>query len=241
MDIQDAIQRIPRTGTSQERSSFDCPNCEDKGYIAYRSDSGEIMCRTCPCQIRKANLRRIRNSGLSGLIERCTLETYQTVEPWQKKAKDSAEAYIADWRGKWFYAGGSPGSGKTHLCTAICGAMMDGGLPVRYVQWRSDIPAIKAKANDAEAYAEAMQPLKNVRVLYIDDFLKGNVTEADRNIAFELLNARYVKPDCATIISSERTVGDVLDWDEAVGSRIAERAKGFIVSVSGAGKNWRLR
>lgn len=75
----------------------------------------------------------------------------------------------------------------------------------------------------------------------VDDFLKGNVTEADRNIAFEILNARYIKPECATIISSERTIGQILDWDEAIGSRIAERAKGFTMSVTGSGKNWRLR
>ena len=133
-----------------------------------------------------------------------------------------------------------PGSGKTHLCTAMCGKLLDAGLPVRYVQWRSDIPAIKAKANDAEAYKAALDPLKSVRVLYIDDFLKGAATEADRNIAFDLLNARYIKPDCVTILSSERSIGDVIDWDEAVGSRIAERAAGNIIAVSGR-KNWRMK
>ncbi len=235
------MQNLRRSGTFRALSSFECPECEDRGYIVTRSETGELLFRRCVCQIRKDNLRRIRNSGLSGLLERCTLETFQTAEPWQEQAKRAAEAYIADWHGKWFYAGGSPGSGKTHLCTAICGALMGAGLPVRYLQWRADIPAIKAKPTDAEAYADAMQPLKDVRVLYIDDFLKGGVTEADRNIAFELLNARYVKPDRATIISSERTISDILDWDEAVGSRIAERAKGCIVTVAGSGKNWRLR
>ena len=99
----------------------------------------------------------------------------------------------------------------------------------------------QGKGNDAELYADAVGRLKTIRVLYIDDFLKGNVTEADRNIAFEILNARYIKPECATIISSERTIGQILDWDEAIGSRIAERAKGFTMSVTGSGKNWRLR
>lgn len=241
MDVQAVIQNLRKSGTSPVSSRFDCPECEDRGYIVTRSDRGELITRSCPCQIKKDNLRRIEKSGLSGLLERCTMEAYQTVEPWQVQAKKAAEAYIADWRGRWFYAGGNPGSGKTHLCTAICGELMESGLPVRYLQWRSDIPAIKAKINDAEAYTDAVQPLKDIRVLYIDDFLKGSVTEADRNIAFEILNARYVKPDCATIISSERTITDILDWDEAVGSRIAERAKGCIVSVVGDGKNWRLR
>lgn len=235
------LQSLRQSGMYQAKSYFECEACEDKGYTVSRNERGELVTSTCPCQIRKDNIRRIQRSGLEGLLGSCTLAAYRTSEPWQKQAKQMAESYITDWRGKWFYAGGNPGSGKTHLCTAICGKLMDAGLPVRYIQWRSDIPAIKAKVNDAEVYADAVWPLKNVKVLYIDDFLKGTVTEADKNIAFEILNARYIKPECATIISSERTIGDILDWDEAIGSRIAERAKGHIVSITGSGRNWRLR
>lgn len=234
------LEHLRKNGISPEKSYFECPVCEDRGYTATRSATGELVTRICPCQIRKDNQRRIARSGLSGLLESCTLDTYQTAEPWQKQAKQMAEAYITDWRGKWFYAGGTPGSGKTHLCTAMCGKLMDAGLPVRYVQWRADIPAIKAKVNDAEAYQDAIDPLKSVKVLYIDDFLKGTATEADRNIAFDLLNARYIKPSLLTIISSEWTISRVLDWDEAIGSRIAERSKGCVLNITGS-KNYRLK
>ena len=139
-----------------------------------------------------------------------------------------------------FFIGGSPGTGKTHLCTAICAKLMDGGIPVRYVQWRGDIPAIKAKVNDAEAYAEAMHPLKTVRALYIDDFLKGSVTDADKNIAFDLLNARYIDPDAITIISTELTIDRILSWDEAIGSRINQRARDYMLNI-GKKQNWRLK
>lgn len=63
--------------------------------------------------------------------------------------------------GQVVFIGGSPGTGKTHLCTAICAKLMDGGIPVRYVQWRGDIPAIKAKVNDAEAYARSHAAAEN--------------------------------------------------------------------------------
>lgn len=111
---------------------------------------------------------------------------------------------------------------------------------MRYVQWRGDIPAIKAKVNDAEAYAEAMHPLKTVRALYIDDFLKGGVTDADKNIAFDLLNARYINPDAITIISTELTIDRILSWDEAIGSRINQRAKDYMLNI-GKKQNWRLK
>ena len=129
---------------------------------------------------------------------------------------------------------------RDHLCTAICGQLMAGGVPCRYVQWRGDIPAIKAKVNDAEAYHEAIWPLKTVRALYIDDFLKGSVTEADKNIAFDLLNTRYANPDAITIISTEWPIDKILSWDEAIGSRIAERAREYTMNLRSK-QNWRLR
>lgn len=241
MDMVTILEEIRKNGTSPEPSiSDECPLCGGVGYTVRRSADGNAEYRECECSIRKRNLQRIERSGLKELLQRCTMENYCATEPWQKQAKEAAERYLADWRGRWFYAGGSPGSGKTHLCTAMCGKLMDAGLPVRYVQWRADIPVIKAKVNDAEAYQDAIDPLKSVKVLYIDDFLKGTATEADRNIAFDLLNARYIKPSLVTIISSEWTISRVLDWDEAIGSRIAERSKGCVLNITGS-KNYRLK
>lgn len=240
MDLTPILAAIKaRSGTCPERSTSECPLCGGVGYTIRRED-GNTLYTECECSIRARNMARIERSGLKDLLKSCTMESYHAVEPWQKSAKETAERYLSDWRGRWFYIGGSSGSGKTHLCTAMCGKLMDAGMPVRYVQWRSDIPAIKAKINDAEAYEYAIKPLKNIRVLYIDDFLKGSVTDGDRNIAFDLLNARYIKPDCVTLISSEWTIDKVLSWDEAIGSRIAERVRGSMVNITGQ-KNYRLR
>lgn len=63
-----------------------------------------------------------------------------------------------------------------------------------------------------------MHELKMVYVFYIDDFIKETVTDADINIAFELLNARYNDHEKLTIISTEKSI------DEALGSRIYERS-----------------
>lgn len=73
-----------------------------------------------------------------------------------------------------------------------------------------------------------MEPLKKVKVLYIDDFFKGSVTSGDINLAFELLNSRYISPDKITIISSELTIEQILKYDAAIGGRIAERAGEYI-------------
>ena len=44
-------------------------------------------------------------------------------------------------------AGGQPGSGKTHICTAVTGELLRSGLNARYIV-RND-EAVKIKANES--------------------------------------------------------------------------------------------
>lgn len=233
-------QMTSQRSTVSENGSEICPRCGGTGTLLRRDEKGELFGRPCKCETIRLNRLRLKKSGLTALAERCTLQRYETPEPWQQKSKATAERYLADWRGKWFFIGGTSGAGKTHLCTAMCVELMESGIPLRYMQWRSDIPPIKALVNDAEAYKAAMNPLKEVKALYIDDFLKGAVKEGDRNIAFELLNHRYIDQEKITIISSELTLDKIIGWDAGTGGRISERAKGFIFNLSGK-ENWRLK
>jgi DNA replication protein DnaC len=215
----------------------DCQACKNKGYVAESRGDCLVMVE-CECMAKRRSLNRIEKSGLSGLIERYTFGAYMEEEGWQKNAKQKALEYVESGRGKWFVISGTPGTGKTHLCTAIASALMDDGHELRYMLWRNDAPRLKAMVNDRDAYEAELGKLKSVDVLYIDDFFKGGVTEADVNLAFELINERYNR-QLRTIISSERGVESMLDIDEAIGSRIYERSKGFCVKMPE--KNWRLR
>lgn len=226
-----------------------CPLCLNRGYIRERRD-GHTISRECSCMPKRRSLLRIKKSGLGDMLERYTFQNYQTPEQWQRAAKEKAIAYTTDYAGKWFVAAGTVGSGKTHLCTAICGALMDAGLETRYMLWRDRAVQIKAVVNDSEAYSAMVDPLKRVPVLYIDDFIKAardesgkiKVTPGDINLAFEILNARYNKKNLVTIISTELPLDKIMDIDEAVGSRIFERAKGYYLKFGSVGrkKNWRL-
>lgn len=233
------MEQTCRQNTTLETGSEVCHLCGGTGTLLRRDEKGELFGRPCKCEIIRINRMRLKKSGLTDLAERYTFQNYETPEPWQKKVKAAAEQYLADWKGKWFFIGGTSGAGKTHLCTALCVKLMEAGIPLRYMQWRSDIPPIKAVVNDAGAYREALAPLKDVKALYIDDFLKGAVKEGDRNIAFELLNHRYIDEGKITILSSELTLDKIIQWDAGTGGRISERAKGFIFNLSGK-KNWRM-
>lgn len=144
---------------------------------------------------------------------------------------------------------GQVGSGKTHLSIAIANYLMKQHVGVRYMQYREDIIRIKQSAIDEEAYAKEINKYKNATVLLIDDLYKGAVqknrmgyeyvNEADLRAIFEIINYRYLKK-APMIISSEYTVDQLLDFDEAIGSRIIERCKGHIMELKGAELNYRL-
>lgn len=215
---------------------LDCPKCKNRGWIAYNDGDGVVYER-CDCMPKRRALRGIRESGLSALLEDYRLDNYETPEPWQESALAKARQYAEDPGKSWFYIYGLPGTGKSHLCTGICGALLESGHDVRYMLWRDVSRELKAVANDT-AFNELAAPYKRCAVLYIDDFLKGGMGDADKRLAFELLNSRY-NSRRPTLISSELSIDAVLDWDEAIGSRIYERAKGYVIHANG--QNWRLR
>ena len=240
------------SGNLNEVDDYNCDICHNKGLImrAYQTEGGywSTVCSDCSCMRIRSTIRRMHKSGLKNIIKDYTFKKFQADEEWQKKLKEAAVEYAANPSG-WFFIGGQSGAGKTHLCTAICREFLLGCKEVKYMLWRDDVVKIKGSVNDADAYESLMNTYKNCEVLYIDDLfktgkgndgLKQKPTAADINIAFEILNYRYNNPDLLTIISSECTVNDIIDIDEATGGRIFERAKAFSLKPDKS-KNYRLK
>ena len=240
----DRINRQPG-----QLTGYDCPECLNRGMISEVWD-GAIVERTCRCMDIRRSIRRARTSGLGDLLADCTFDAYVASEPWQQRLKASAQQYVRDYIGSWFYIGGQVGAGKTHLCTAIVGELLRTGRTARYMLWRDEIVRIKACVNDDAAYSRMVDPLKAVDVLYIDDLFKSGKdangrarppSPADISAAFELLNCRYNNKRQATVISSEFTMDELLSFDEGVGSRIYQRSKEYCHIIGRApAKNYRL-
>jgi len=226
---------------------YSCNICKDDGYTRHFDDNGYEFVRTCECERVKQSMRIIKASGLSDVVDTLTFDKFETTEPWQEIAKRQAVEYSDNPNGRWFFVGGQVGSGKTHLCTAITIKLLKQGKRARYMLWRDEVVRLKAVINEDEYY-EKIRQLKTTEVLYIDDFFKTErgkpPTSADINIAFELINYRYINRNLITIISCEQTIEDLIDIDEAVGSRIYERTKGnggYLVIGNDRNKNYRLR
>ena len=134
---------------------------------------------------------------------------------------------------------GQVGAGKTHLGTAICSELMNRGIAVIYMAYRNAVTKLKQNIIDEESYNRELNQYTSARVLYIDDLLKGKLTETDSNILYEIVNFRYMN-NMPIIISTEKSPNDLLVFDEAIGSRIIEMCRGNIIQLQGKELNYRL-
>lgn len=243
---QRQIERFNESeGDLNEVDGYDCRKCKNKGFIAHLSNEGEEVWRDCKCKTVRATLRRAKRSGLGDILKDYSFDKFVATETWQRELKEKAQAFCKDDTAHWFYIGGQVGCGKTHLCTAIAAHYIKAGKELRYMLWAEESKFLKANVNE-NVYTEKMNEYKNVDVLYIDDFLKvksGAVpTDADINLAFEIINHRLITPDKITILSSEKTLDELMDYDEAMMSRIYKQTGPYKFSIAkDRNKNYRLR
>lgn len=236
-------------GNLVELDGYNCTLCNNKGDFQYIKES-YVYTKPCSCMDTRKAIANMKKSGLGNIIRDYTFDKFEAKEDWQKNIKEKAQAYLHDEDTSWFFIGGNPGSGKTHICTAICREFLLQGKRVKYMLWKEESTLLKAVINDPHVYTSRIEKLKHVDVLYIDDFLKpikgkdGHVmppTTADVNLAFEILDYRK-NANLRTIISSERFIGEIIGIDEATGSRILEKTKNqyFINIKRDKSRNHRL-
>ena len=223
---------------------IDCRKCKNRGHIS-AVKGNEVVWQMCDCMSARKSLAQIERSGLKSLLDEYTFENYEATEDWQKHALSMAQNYVEYGADKWLFFGGQSGAGKTMLCTAVSGELLKRNNVVKYMMWDSESKTLKSLVNETYEYEKRIDELKSVKVLYIDDFLKvqrgQQPTPADINLAFEILNYRYVNK-LRTILSSERTVDDILSLDDALGGRIYEMSKGYQMNIArDKNKNFRLR
>lgn len=245
-------------GNLDKEDGYNCDICKNKGMIAsvvFNEKFGywTETVTTCKCHKARNAIRRLHRSGLKNVVKDYSFDKYETPEAWQQTIKETAMQFCQDDNHNFFFIGGQSGAGKTHICTAIAVHYIRKGKEVRYMLWRDEITRIKSVVNEYDQYGSLMDSLKQTDVLYIDDLFKcgkgddGKVkapTAADINAAFEILNYRYNNKNLITIISSERTLAELVDIDEAVAGRIAERSKagGYCINLKkDKSRNWRMK
>lgn len=234
-------------------TGYDCPKCKNRGYFAVLNDGYQGR-KECECMIIRKNRKNMEKSGLADALDSMTFDSYICTEPWQERVKATAMDYADKHDGRWLYLAGQSGAGKTHLCTAVCGVLLQRGVSVRYEMWRK----LCRDMQNFETRDKKFQEISECGVLYIDDFLKSAFLKAESidnkgnikpdkeltkeiNIAFEIVNERYARKK-PTIISSEIFIQDLFRIDGALAGRIRERCGGFVSQISNSNeRNYRMK
>ena len=220
-----------------------CEMCGDVGYRIYWQD-GYQYAEECDCLPRIQSEAKMKQAGVN---REMTFDNW--VSDWDYQIEMAAKAWeFADGgylSGQWLFVGGQAGCGKTHICTAVVNKLLQTNIGCRYMTWRDEAVQLKALVNEQQEYHARLMELCNAPVLYIDDFWKTQKgmkpTQADVNLAFQIINARYQDKKWTTIISCEYSTEELMAIDEAVGSRIHERSKAYRVYIEqDATKNYRV-
>lgn len=242
-----------------------CPFCGKQKSEIWRSSNGYVMYEKCDCieysqarekydlisnQLReekdslmmmKSKLQHYGNlanklleeSKLGRRFKERTFKTFNadTFKDALAKAYRYAENFDAnDGEGIMFL--GSVGTGKTHLAAAIANYVIsEYGIPVRFVTSIELFSALR----DFENNKNAIDKIKDIPLLIIDDLGKEKVTEWNREKLFEIINYRYENylPIIITTNGNAREIE--ANIGEAAYSRLCEMCQG----VAMEGKDYR--
>ncbi|MBL4933027.1 ATP-binding protein [Clostridium paridis] len=229
------------------KKSYNCGKCNDTGWILAPQEHSAPIAISCSCR----ELDRIKTdwerSGIKTEQSNLTFSNFCIWNESSGRAKDIALAYYKDFnsirrtRKNSILFCGQVGSGKSHLSIALALNFLRKNVKVVYMPYRDAIMKIKQNIMDDEYYQKIISKYQLAEVLLIDDLFKGKISESDISIIFEILNYRYLN-NLPIIVSTECVVDKLLYIDEAIGSRIYEMSKDYIMEI-GKGKenNYRLR
>ena len=125
---------------------------------------------------------------------------------------------------------GRPGTGKTHLATAIGESLADNCVTVRYTTIPDLMRRLRASyaRNAEESEQEIIDALETTRVLILDEVGTDRSSDHDLRVLQELIDYRYRELQSTIVISN-------LPMDElaaAIGERIVDRLRETSVVVA---------
>ena len=235
------------SGKKPKKPLYKCDRCCDTGWILVPQENRQPLAVSCECR----GIEKVKNEWkYSGINVEMTKHTFANFKVWNEasqRAKDTATAYYTDFkevrneRRNSILLCGQVGSGKTHLSVALGLNFLKQKIKVVYMPYRDVITKIKQNMLDQEYYIKTLSKYQLCEVLLIDDLFKGKINESDINIVFEIINYRYLN-FLPIIVSSEFSIERLLNFDEAVGSRIYEMSKDYVVEIEkDMRNNYRLK
>lgn len=185
---------------------YECPLCSDTGFVD---------CKMCVCMKKKLTEAAFESSGVANLLRTQTFENFsldyykdnqqalQRNKTIYERMKEYAETFKPGVTGNLILFGAT-GLGKTHLSSAVAGAVIAGGFDVYYTTAVGMLSDFEQKrfgnssgaANEAETarYYES-------DLLVIDDLGTEVNNQFTSSVLYDVINTRLNRSK-ATLISS---------------------------------------
>ncbi len=200
---------------------YECEKCHDSGYT-----DGKM----CECMKRALTLAGVEASGMGHLIKKQTFDNF-TLDYYGEKERPAIErnlaslkAFAESFRGNgddsWLLVGAT-GLGKTHLCSAVAGKVIERGYDVCYMSASALIGVFeRQRFGDGRIGDGTERPVYECDLLIIDDLGVEVTNQFSLNCLYEVINNRIVSGK-STIINTNLDSGEIRGrYNDRITSRI---------------------
>ena len=213
------------------KPKWDCPLCEDRGYLA----DGTL----CKCYQQERIQNIIEQSGMSAAMQQYRFENFyldgfDKPEDIQKKVewcKQFARQIVNGTCNDSLFLRGDVGRGKTHLSSAIANAVLAGGKTVIYKRAADLFDMIRRYKfeESTQRWHEVLDQLINCDLLVIDDLGAERTTDFVTEQLVLLLEERNYR-NKPWIINSNLKLSQIQDsYNTRVSDRIMDRATAILL------------
>jgi len=199
-----------------------CPRC----YEEREAKEREYEQRRAEEQKRERIAANKRSCGLPSRFALATFKDYQAATGEQRAVLARARSFAENFaevakRGSWLTFTGGPGTGKTHLASAIANRLLEDGVSVLYRRTYDLLREIKSTwSKESELDERAvLEKYTGADLLILDEIGVQFGSETEGVLLFDLLDTRYgnLKP---TIVISNLGRADLA---ELLGERLFDR------------------
>lgn len=217
-----------------------CPKHGEWLFMEHTPDGsivrGKHFCVKCRKEQQEAEAWG--RSGIPSRFQSKTFDAYEAKLPEQKQALATCMSYARTFSdrlegGDSLVLMGRPGTGKTHLASAIGGELALSGRSVLFLSMREMVTRVTSTWRGEGSEAQAIQSLTEPDLLIIDEVGGESGSVVEKRIFFSVLNARYESRRSVILITNVNTNGLKDYLGERAYSRLCETASLVLMTWDG--------